>query len=245
MMLPTIKAYNKYFKEDKNLRKLFIKALSLRYNAKKLKTIMFPLLSLILSISFVFLADKTLITPDLLHETSSLIIGYSISILGFMAVAFTLVMTLANNKLSMWLFCDDKSNYNSPPIKVLLLYFCYPMTLFLMSFMFSLFIYLISILNIDLSQSLKMAFLSEFLINLKTYYQSINEIAFGGLLFIVFMSVFELPAFVYNLYIFIVLFFNKMSQLQETAILEKMINNEELDSYEKPFESEITKASDK
>ena len=66
-----------------------------------------------------------------------------------------------------------------------------------------------------------------------------NLTTFALLIFVTSLSFIELMSFIYNIYVFIVLYFGKMSSIQEAEILKKIIDDEELDPYELEYEDDI------
>jgi hypothetical protein len=243
-VLPTQKSYESFFNKEKNFTSLVLSAFKIQFNKKKNTTIVPIIVAAIVSIIILLFMDKSILDKPVINDLSRKIIEISVSIIGFMTIAYTLLMTIANNKLSMWLFCDTSSEYKVPPIKLLLAFFCYPISLFLMSFLVSLIVFLVSTLSLEIKINTFIPIIGRISLDISSYYGIINNITVFVLSFFVVLSLIELIPFFYNTYIFIVLYFGKLSAMQEREIITKLTNDIDLDSFEQPFEKDIIEAAD-
>jgi hypothetical protein len=238
-MLPTDKSIQDHFGKDKRLISLVREYYLIDFRKKKFRFLSPIMLAIVFTSIVVFFSDKSTDYYDLLKDMSTTFIGFSVSILGFMTIAFSLIMTIADRKISLWLFCDTSSKYGIPPIKMLLLYFIYPLLLVLCVFLFSIMVYVISSANLGLQPLDNLPLISGCVRFVTAHYHIIDLIAFALLIFVTSLSFIELLSFIYNIYIFIVLYFGKMSSIQEAEIMKKIVNDEELDSYELDYEDDI------
>ncbi|MCD4651483.1 MAG: hypothetical protein K8S56_06835 [Candidatus Cloacimonetes bacterium] len=220
---PTKKAYEKYF-EKKSLSRLFFSSLRCQYKYNRWGTLGPIILSTVIAGSIVFsIFWKWIsITNSLFIELSSIILQFSVSLIGIITIAFALLMAIANKDISMWLFCDTDNHYKAPPIQSLLLHFIYPLCLFVANIFISICIIFVVKIGIEIN----------FLVSFFFYWELL---VFFFLLWFATLSIIELPSFLYNIYQFVILYFGKMSELQERSILEKLEKEEKLSSYENKY----------
>jgi hypothetical protein len=210
----TENSYIDYFTTEKNFLSVFVSATRLQWKQKPVKIIIPVLTSLIISTLFTLLA-KNEINAELLFNYSKDVLSITGIVLSFTLIAFSLIIAIANTKLSIWMFCIKDRNYQIPPLKILLLHFCYPITLFLFTFLFSIAIITIGTLDISIQKYSCM-------------FDTINYSVFWLLLSVFIYSLIELLAFLYNIFAFNVIYFGKLSEITETEIMYKVSNNKKM-----------------
>lgn len=241
---PTKSAYEKYFKQDRNILKLFWASAITQLKKTPRAFIVSHLVALILPLIYLLLFDQKASIFETVCGLTSTILVYSATFLGLMTIAFSLLVTLANKKLSMWLYCSEDNEYSMPPIRFLLLFFCYPIILMLLLVLITLSIFIISILPID-SYALGNSHLFKLLnIDIARLQFVVNRASIFIIVWITILASMELPSFISNIYKFLVLYFGKFSEIQENEIIHKIINKTPLDDYEKRFEAEIISCSE-
>lgn len=241
---PTTRAYEKYFKQDKSIFKLFWASTVTQLKRTPRAFIGSHIIALMLPSMYLLLFDRQASLFDTVCGLTSTLLTYSATFLGFMTIAFSLVVTFANKKLSMWLYCSVDNEYSMPPIRFLLLFFCYPISLMLLLVLTTLSIFMISSLPLDINSLSKTFLIEMFRIDLEGLQQVVNRAAIFIIVWITALASMELPSFIGNIYKFLVLFFAKLSEVQENELIHKIINKTPLDDYEKRFEEEIISCSD-
>lgn len=241
---PTSRSYKKYFKQDRNILNLFWASTLTQLKRTPRAFIFSHLVAVIIPFVYLLLFDQQASLFKTVCGLTSTILTYSATFLGFMTIAFSLLVTFANKKLSMWLFCSDDNEYSMPPIRFLLLFFCYPISLMLLLVLTTLSIFIISILPVDSYALGNSRLFVMFRIDIEGLQLIVNRSSIFIIIWITALASMELPSFIGNIYKFMVLYFGKFSEIQENEIIYKIINKTPLDDYERRFEAEIISSSE-
>lgn len=241
---PTKKSYEKFFKNDRNAWMLFLASARMQIKSKPWVFIGTQVAAIILALMYIMLLDKKILRYETLSSLNNVVLSFSSTFLGVMTIAFSLLVTFANKKLSMWLYCAVDNNYAMPPIRFMLLFFCYPISLMLLLVLTSLMIHFVSHLTVDVTSLCDLMPTQLNLIDLDRVQIVINSISLFVVVWLSALASLELPSFISNIYKFMVVYFGKFSEIQENEIIHKIADKKPLDDYERIFEEGILRSVD-
>ena len=140
---------------------------------------------------------------------SDITLTYSSTIIGFLLVSFSILLSLSSVKTTFNYFVKKNSRYKRPLLKVILDHFIFPIGIFL--------ILLIS------SLCVKLLFGLIIFIKIGVYYKTVFfRLFIGSSLFLILLSITELVSYFYNIYRFIIITSFSVSKEYEEEILNKI-----------------------
>lgn len=199
-------AYHKYYNRN-NFYSLFIGAFV------ESKSYIGNLISIAIGICFLLFVDISQIAEprELLKAISAGLITYSITVIGFLIVAFTLLIVLNSSKSIFHYFAIEQSKYKRPLISILLSTFIVPIGVFILLFGVSIF----------LSFAIPIFGVESFRYKDKVI---IFKILTGTIVALFIFSVLEFLAFFHNIFKFIVLSsYDAAKTFEQETIKERVL----------------------
>lgn len=148
---------------------------------------------------------------------SDIILTYSSTIIGFLLVSFSILLSISNVRNNFTYFVKVNTIYKRPLLKVILDHFIFPIGVFLLLLVLSLVIKLFN----------GFCFFSHIVLTFKVI---VFRILIGLYCFLVLLSISELISYFYNMYRFIVITSFTISKEYEESILDKVyVKQEKID----------------
>ncbi|EMY71964.1 hypothetical protein LEP1GSC199_0640 [Leptospira vanthielii serovar Holland str. Waz Holland = ATCC 700522] len=201
MELISDKTFKKYYSE-RNFWIVWIKSLSLINN--KFFIILYSLSNTIFITFFPF--EFPFDFANLFKNLQNILFTFSITVLGFFLISFTIVASILNTKGIFKHFNDDENTYKQPLIKVLLLYFITPIGFFILNLIHSFILLIFQIFDLSHLNSFHLFYF-------------LSKISLSYLIIILSLSVLELVSYFYNIYQFLSLYFFLASKDYEKGLI--------------------------